>query len=76
MSDEMRKLEQRMGPVEPANPNCHGPSPRSLALFLKKKGETAGGDSASYYWGYVLLEKLRIYNGDKKSKSRMEAEEK
>lgn len=28
-----------------------------------------------HYWGYVLLEKLRIYNGEKKSKPREKAEE-
>ena len=33
-----------------------------------------GGDSPCYYWGNALLEKLRIYNGEKKSKSRLEAE--
>ena len=35
-----------------------------------------GGDSPCYYWGNALLEKLRIYNGEKKSKSRLEAEKK
>ncbi|KAI4171507.1 MAG: hypothetical protein LQ343_004245 [Gyalolechia ehrenbergii] len=35
--------------------------------------EMAGGDSACYKWGYVLLEKLRIYNREEKSKSRLDA---
>ncbi|KAL8940257.1 MAG: hypothetical protein Q9216_002911 [Gyalolechia sp. 2 TL-2023] len=75
MANEMLKLEERDGPVTPAQSNCNGPSARSLGIFLKKTGEMAGGDSACYYWGYVLLEKLRIYNGEKKSKSRLEAED-
>ena len=33
-----------------------------------------GGDSPCYYWGNAMLEKLRIYNGEKKSKPRIEAE--
>lgn len=33
-----------------------------------------GGDSPCYYWGNALLEKLRIYDGKKKSKSQLEAE--
>lgn len=32
-------------------------------------------DSPCYYWGNVLLEKLRIYNGEKKSKPRLVAED-
>lgn len=35
-----------------------------------------GGDSPVYYWGNVLLEKLRVAGGEKKSKSRRDAEEK
>lgn len=31
-------------------------------------------DSPCYYWGNAMLEKLRIYNGEKKSKPRLEAE--
>lgn len=33
-----------------------------------------GGDSPAYYWGYVILEKLRIWEGGKKPKAREEAE--
>lgn len=32
-------------------------------------------DSPCYYWGNVMLEKLRIYNGEKKSKPRLQAEQ-
>ncbi|KAL8648791.1 MAG: hypothetical protein Q9226_005846 [Calogaya cf. arnoldii] len=73
MSKEMEELESRMGVVE-CHRNSTGPSTRSLATFLKKKGKMGGGDSPAYYWGYVLLEKLRIWEGAKKSKPREEAE--
>lgn len=33
-----------------------------------------GGDSPCYYWGNAMLEKLRTYNGEKKSRPRLEAE--
>ena len=75
MTAEMQELEKRGHPVE-YNHNAGGPSPRSLGNFLKKTGQMGAGDSPCYYWGYVMLEKLRIYNGDKKSKPRLEAEEK
>jgi hypothetical protein len=34
----------------------------------------AGGDSETYYFGYMLLEKMRIWNGEKKTKAREKAE--
>ena len=74
MAAEMEELEKRGHPV-PYNVNATGPSPRSLGNFLKKSGRMGAGDSPCYYWGYVLLEKLRIYNGEKKSKPRLKAEE-
>ncbi|KAL8957390.1 MAG: hypothetical protein Q9183_006074 [Haloplaca sp. 2 TL-2023] len=73
MSKEMEELERRMGAVE-CHKNSNGPSTRSLGTFLKKKGKMGGGDSPAYYWGYVMLEKLRIWEGGKKSKAREEAE--
>ncbi|KAL8669953.1 MAG: hypothetical protein Q9168_005487 [Polycauliona sp. 1 TL-2023] len=73
MAKEMEELESRMGPVE-CHRNSTGPSPRSLGTFLKKTGKMGGGDSPAYYWGYVLTEKLRIWEGGKKSKAREEAE--
>ena len=35
-----------------------------------------GGDSPVYYWGYVMLEKMRMWKGESKTKGRKEAEEK
>ncbi|KAF1960842.1 hypothetical protein CC80DRAFT_489088 [Byssothecium circinans] len=34
-----------------------------------------GGDSEVYYYGNMLLEKLRIYKGEKKTKAREKAEQ-
>ena len=74
MVGEMQELEKRGHPVK-YNPNASGPSTRSLSNFLKKSGQMTGGDSPCYYWGYVLLEKLRIHKREKKSKPRLKAEE-
>lgn len=35
-----------------------------------------GGESATYYFGTILLEKLRIWNGEKKTTARENAEKK
>ena len=59
MAAQMQELEARSHPVAEMNANGNGPSARSLATFLKKSGSMGGGDSPCYYWGYVLLEKLR-----------------
>ena len=75
MAAEMQRLEEIDGPVEEMNKNGNGPTTRSLAIFLKKSGNMGGADSPCFYWGYVLLEKLRIMKGEKKSKPRMKAEE-
>ncbi|KAL8793407.1 MAG: hypothetical protein Q9195_003993 [Heterodermia aff. obscurata] len=69
---EMQLLEAKHGPVE--YKHNRGPTVGSLAGFLKKTGNMGGGDSPAYYWGYVLCEKLRIWNGEKKTKGREEAE--
>ncbi len=74
MSKEMEELERRDGAVE-YHKTSTGPSARSLGTFLKKTGKMGGGDSPAYYWGYVLCEKLRIWEGAKKTKSREEAEQ-
>ncbi|KAL8820939.1 MAG: hypothetical protein Q9191_007412 [Dirinaria sp. TL-2023a] len=74
MAVEMLELESRGHPVE-YNRNASGPTTNSLASFLKKSGKLGGGDSPCYYWGYVMLEKLRIHHNEKKSKPRMKAEE-
>ncbi|KAL9636253.1 MAG: hypothetical protein Q9164_002932 [Protoblastenia rupestris] len=75
MAAQMQELEARSHPVAEMNANGNGPSARSPATFLRKSGSMGGGDSPCYYWGYVLLEKLRIPDGDKKSKPKLEAEE-
>jgi hypothetical protein len=33
-----------------------------------------GGDTKTYYFGNILLEKLRIFNGEKKTPARLKAE--
>ncbi|PVI05510.1 hypothetical protein DM02DRAFT_724936 [Periconia macrospinosa] len=48
---------------------------QTVAKFLKKSGAMAGGESQTYYYGNMLLEKLRIWNGEKKTKAREKAEE-
>ncbi|KAG7001496.1 glutamate carboxypeptidase [Physcia stellaris] len=73
MNAEMEQLERQDGAVE-YNRNSNGPTVRTLAAFLKKSGNMGGGDSPSYYWGYVLCEKLRVWEGAKKTKARVEAE--
>ncbi len=74
MAKEMMDLEQRDGAPERANKNGKGPSARSLTSFMKKTGNMGGGDSDAYYFGNILLEKLRIYHGEPKSKTRLESE--
>lgn len=75
MASEMQELEARDGAVTYNKNAVNGPTTACLAGFLKKSGNMGGGDSPCYYWGSVLLEKLRIYNGEKKSKTRVQAEE-
>jgi hypothetical protein len=43
-----------------------------VTQFLKKSGGMGGGDSETYYYGNMLLEKMRIWSGEKKSKTRGE----
>ncbi len=74
MVGEMQELEKRGHPV-PYNKNATGPTVRSLGNFLKKSGNMGAGDSPCYYWGYIMLEKLRMHNNEKKSKPRLKAEE-
>ena len=73
MAREMEELERKDGAVEYRN-NASGPSARVLGTFLKKTGKMGGGDSPAYYWGYVLLEKMRVWEGGKKTKTRVENE--
>lgn len=71
---ETKELEDGDGAVEYHANTKNGPSARTVATFFKKTGNMGGGDSPSYYWGYVLYEKLRIWEGEKKTKAREEAE--
>ncbi|KAF2181359.1 hypothetical protein K469DRAFT_589541 [Zopfia rhizophila CBS 207.26] len=75
LSGELQKLAQKNHPVKTHNGvGNNGPSVRALDRFLKKSGGMGGGDSEAYYWGNMLLEKLRIWNGEKKTKARENAE--
>lgn len=75
MTEEMQELERREGAVEYNRNAMNGPTMNSLGGFMKKTGQMGGGDSPCYYWGYVMLEKLRVWGGERKSKPRMRAEE-
>lgn len=71
----MCEIAQRHHAIETtAGVRNTGPSAKALTAFLKKSGGMGGGDSESYYYGTMLLEKLRIWNGEKKSKPREKAE--
>ena len=76
MVEELKGLEARSHPVEDKTRHGADLNTRQLKKFLSQSGSMGGGDSPVYYWGNVLLEKLRIANGEKKTKSRKEAEEK
>jgi hypothetical protein len=76
LSKEMCEIAQRHHPVETtAGVRKDGPSVKALTAFLKKSGGMGGGDSETYYYGNMLLEKMRIWSGEKKSKTREKAEE-
>jgi hypothetical protein len=51
-----------------------GPGVQTLTKFLKMTGGMGGADTKSYYYGNMLLEKLRIWNGEKKTAARIMAE--
>lgn len=76
MVEELKGLEARSHPVADETGHHAELNTKQMAKFLKQSGGMGGGDSPVYYWGNVLLEKLRIANGEKKTKSRREAEEK
>ncbi|KAI9845102.1 MAG: hypothetical protein M1837_005106 [Sclerophora amabilis] len=46
----------------------------SLRRFLEKKGVSAGAESGVYYEAYCFFEKLRIFNGEKKTAQRTKNE--
>ncbi|KAL9014925.1 MAG: hypothetical protein Q9173_000430 [Seirophora scorigena] len=74
LTHKIKIPESRDGAVE-YHKKSTGQSVRSLGTFWKKTGKKGGGNSPAYYWGYVLCEKLRIWKGVKKTKSREEAEQ-
>ena len=76
MANQMQECEARSPPVEHRNRQSGSPTARSLGIFLKKTGLMGGGDSPCYYWGNVMLEKMRIFNKEKKSKASLETEQK
>ncbi|KAL6719770.1 hypothetical protein ACLMJK_001691 [Lecanora helva] len=74
MATEMKALEALERPVK-FKGVAQSPSAKSLATFLSKKGTMGGGDKPCYYWGNVMLEKMRVWEGKRKSKARVRAEE-
>ena len=76
LAEELEKLESQMGAVQDVARQGARLNALQVGKFMKKTGTMRGGDSPVYYWGYVLCEKLRIWNGEKKTKSRKETEEK
>lgn len=76
LSKELCEIAQRHHEIETtAGHRNAGPSVKALTAFLKKSGSMGGGDSESYYYGNMLLEKMRIWTGEKKTKAREKAEE-
>jgi len=72
---EMRRLASMNHPIP-----CHngqiddtGPSVQALTRFLGHGGQMRGADSASYYWGNMLLEKVRVWKGEKETEGRRKA---
>jgi hypothetical protein len=76
LSKELCEIAQRHSPIESsAGTRSEGPSVHAITTFFKKSGNMGGGDSQTFYYGTMLLEKLRIWNGEKKSKAREKAED-
>lgn len=76
LSKELCDIAHKHHPIETTAGNrAEGPSVRAVTQFLKKSGGMGGGDSETYYYGNMLLEKMRIWSGEKKSKTREKAEE-
>lgn len=76
LSKELKRLAEMNSPIKTHNGvSNQGPSVPALDRFLKGKGSMGGGDSTSYYWGNMLLEKLRIWKGEPKTQTRKKAEE-
>lgn len=76
LSRELCEIARRHPPVETsAGYRNVGPAVRAVTAFLKKSGSMGGGDTETYYYGNMLLKKMRIWSGEKKTKAREKAEE-
>lgn len=75
LSKELYAIASRHAIQSTAGLRNDGPSVKALTAFLKKSGSMGGGDSESYYYGNMLLEKIRIWSVERNSKARERAEE-
>lgn len=76
LSQQLCEIARAHHPIESsAGIRAKGPAVPALTAFLKKSGTMGGGDSETYYYGNMLLEKIRIWKGEKKSKTREKLEE-
>ncbi|KAF2113158.1 hypothetical protein BDV96DRAFT_688787 [Lophiotrema nucula] len=76
LANEIQVVAQNCRPAKMTQGrDNNGPSPASLGRFLKKSGGMGGADNEAYYFGNILLEKLTIWNGEKKTKAREKAEQ-
>lgn len=75
LSKELCEIAQRHHPIATtAGVRSEGPAVRATTTFLQKSGGMGGGDSETFYYGNMLLEKMRIWSGGKKSKTREKVE--
>lgn len=75
MAKELQLIAERHHAIKTHNGmEDTGPSVQSLTKFLKRTGGMGGADTKTYYFGNMLLEKLRIWNGEKKTAARLKAE--
>ncbi|KAJ8110788.1 hypothetical protein OPT61_g6459 [Boeremia exigua] len=75
LAQQMCEIARAHHPIKSsAGTRAEEPLVRALTAFLKKSGTMGGGDSETYYYGNMLLEKMRIWKGEKKSKAREKLE--
>ncbi|KAJ8112699.1 hypothetical protein OPT61_g4990 [Boeremia exigua] len=77
LSRELCKIARSHHPIDSSagKARSEGPSAHAITNFLKKTGPMGGADSETFYYGTMLLEMLRIWNGEKMTKARKQAEE-
>ncbi|KAH6613104.1 hypothetical protein C7974DRAFT_380814 [Boeremia exigua] len=75
MSAELCKIALAHHPIKSSAGivTCEGPSVHDLVAFLREPSST-DGDSTTYYYGTMLINKMRIWNSRIKIKARQEAE--